>query len=60
LYPGLPKTSKEFDYYCHIILTIVPILLTLTVEGPSDDSCIAFDAPGKNRKVQKTGLFLQA
>ncbi|HIJ53190.1 MAG TPA: hypothetical protein HPP66_08560 [Planctomycetes bacterium] len=57
-------TSKWFDGSCHIILTIVPVLLALTVGGMGFDSYTIFGtsemmvAEGKNRPVLSawTGL----
>jgi len=54
---GLCVTSKWFDGSCHIILTIVPVLLALTVGRIGFDSYTIFGtsemmvAEGKNRPV---------
>ncbi len=39
---GLRVISKLFEGSCHIILTIVPLLLALPVAGMGFDSCITF------------------
>ena len=64
---NLRVTSKWFDGSCHIILTIVPVLLALTVGGMGFDSYTIFGTSEitaieeKNRTVLSalTGLKYQ-